>query len=129
MKKEFSQTKIPKAAIRTMAKDLAGIVFEEWEALLTEAEVEEILKRYKEKVPVKEEIPTREAVPVPQPVEKKLIEKIEAKPTEEELKQLEEERRKKEEELRRLEEQRKKEEELLRKKLEEEKRRREEELK
>lgn len=42
-----SQSQIPRAAIRTMQKDLAGIVFEEWEEVLTESEILEILNNFK----------------------------------------------------------------------------------
>ncbi|MCD5396083.1 MAG: hypothetical protein LR000_00135, partial [Candidatus Pacebacteria bacterium] len=104
MAKVSQQSQIPRAAIRTMAKDLAGIVFEEWEALLTEAEIEEILKRYKKEpeefVKIKEG-PTKVEVEKP---------KIEVEKLKEEVRKKEEEERRKEE-LKRLEEEKRKEEE------------------
>ncbi|MDD5621090.1 MAG: hypothetical protein PHS27_00610 [Candidatus Pacebacteria bacterium] len=44
MKNNSSEILIPKAAIRTMEKDLGGIVFEEWEETLAESEINDLLK-------------------------------------------------------------------------------------
>ncbi len=45
--KNSSQAEISRAAIRTMEKDLAGVVFEEWEEILTESEILNILNNFK----------------------------------------------------------------------------------
>ncbi len=45
--KNSSQAEISRAAIRTMEKDLAGVVFEEWEEILAESEILNILSNFK----------------------------------------------------------------------------------
>jgi hypothetical protein len=63
MKNNPSEILIPKAAIRTMEKDLGGIVFEEWEETLAESEISDILKNLKEK-PQEKNVVTPSAIEI-----------------------------------------------------------------
>ncbi|MCD6410591.1 hypothetical protein J7K92_01460 [bacterium] len=124
---------IPKRAIRTMQKDLAGMVYSDLENPITESEILEIIKKYKEKTsPAPQK---KEAEQEIEEIKKSLLGQKktegpirEVLQKEEERKRMEELRRKKKEELRKsLEEKRRKLEEEQRKKMEEEKRRKIEE--
>jgi len=46
---KLTSSSIPRAAIRTMEKDLAGVVFEDWESTLAESEILELIKKFKER--------------------------------------------------------------------------------
>lgn len=116
-----SQSQIPRAAIRTMQKDLAGVVFEEWEEVLAESEILEVLNNFK-KGPVKEEGPDLQFEQELKIARQKEIEETEEKKKIESeslalIKEREEEQRKKrEEEQKRIHEEEKRKAEDLRKK-------------
>ena len=78
MIKPSSQLQIPRAAIRTMEKDLAGVVMEDWELTLAESEILELLKKYKQRLLEKEVLKEKKAEvtpppPPPKPKEKEIV--------------------------------------------------------
>jgi len=87
MEKSSSEILIPKAAIRTMDKDLAGVAFEEWEETLAETEILELLKNFKGKTEEKKE-------PTPQEIEQQQkLDEAKRLATEEQQKRFEAEKR------------------------------------
>ncbi len=121
MDQSQSQSQIPRAAIRTMQKDLAGIVFEEWEEVLAESEILEVLNNFKKEPAEKkgsdfefeQELKMARQKEMEETEEKRKIESEELSL----MKQREEEqKREKEKEQRRIQEEEKRKAEELKKK-------------